>query len=66
MREMEEILARLLAARLSELDESACQALLTLLQETDGDLLDWLGGIVPPPARVEASVLEWLRPYCQG
>lgn len=63
MREMEELLARFLGQRLPHLDDSTCATLLSLLQEADADLLDWLGGVTPPPARVGPDLLDLLRPF---
>ena len=63
MAEMEVILDRFLRARLDDLDDAACERLLTLLGLPDADLYDWLGGIQAVPDTVDREALSWLQPF---
>lgn len=61
MLEMDRILERFLHTELSRLDDSQCERLLTLLQQPDADLLEWLAG--EPPPGVDGEMVDRLRPY---
>lgn len=65
MAEMERILLRFLADCLPDLADDACHRVMDLLQQqSDPDLLDWLGGLKEPPENVDREVLAWIAPYC--
>ncbi|MBF0449111.1 MAG: succinate dehydrogenase assembly factor 2 [Magnetococcales bacterium] len=60
MSEMERILERFIASQLQKLDDNACTRLLALLQQSDPDLLDWITGVVTPPATLDREALGWI------
>ena len=63
MAEMEVVLGRFLKAKRADLDDVACERLLTLLQFPDAELYDWLSGILTIPPEVDQEVLFWLSDY---
>ncbi|MBF0263418.1 MAG: succinate dehydrogenase assembly factor 2 [Magnetococcales bacterium] len=65
MAEMERLLDRFLERELKGLDERGCTAFLALLEESDADLLDWMGGIKPIPARIDADALSRLSVHAR-
>ncbi|MBF0162223.1 MAG: succinate dehydrogenase assembly factor 2 [Magnetococcales bacterium] len=66
MAEMERILGRLLASRLSGWDDEVCQRVIALLHHSDLDLLDWLAGLKKPEEGVDREVLGWLAEASTG
>ncbi|MBF0446641.1 MAG: succinate dehydrogenase assembly factor 2 [Magnetococcales bacterium] len=63
MSEMERILERFIVSQLQKLDDDACTRLLALLQQPDPDLLDWITGVVPPPATLDREALGWITRF---
>ncbi|WP_420904429.1 succinate dehydrogenase assembly factor 2 [Candidatus Magnetaquiglobus chichijimensis] len=65
MAEMERILERFLERELAGLDDRACAGFLELLEESDADLLDWMGGIKPIPERIDRSLMARLGAHAR-
>ncbi len=60
MLEMEQILARYLEGRLAHMEDDACQSLLSLLDNSDADLLDWMAGVSPVPKNIDKNLVKKL------
>lgn len=65
MVEMEQVLHGFLVSAWEELDDSLCLRLIGLLEHSDPDLFDWLGGLQPLPNDVDAVILKRLAAQAQ-
>ncbi|MBF0095999.1 MAG: succinate dehydrogenase assembly factor 2 [Magnetococcales bacterium] len=59
--EMEQMLSRFLEQNLAGLTDEQCQRMVSFLDHSDWDILDWLAG-KPSPEGVDREPLSWILP----
>ena len=66
MKEADVLLGGFTAAKLSSLNQAETIALVALLDELDADIMDWVMGRAPLPARLDATLFAHVlafKPY---
>ncbi|MBF0589605.1 MAG: succinate dehydrogenase assembly factor 2 [Magnetococcales bacterium] len=62
MLEMELILAKYLREKLQNMGDDECLNLLSLLDQSDADLFDWVSGVTPIPENIDRNLVKKLAP----